>query len=51
MGEGVQIKECVVSMKNNGWGNEDLLPGIKVNAGAIGRLIQLVQEGYIQMQR
>jgi hypothetical protein len=31
-------------------GNEDLLPELKVNAGAIGRLIQLVHDGYIQIQ-
>jgi intracellular sulfur oxidation DsrE/DsrF family protein len=48
--QGVQIEACAVSMKNNGWSNEDLLPGVKVNAGAIGRLIQLVQEGYVQIQ-
>ena len=47
--QGVQIEACAVSMKSNGWGNEDLVPGVKVNAGAIGRLIQLVQEGYIQI--
>ncbi len=50
MEQGVQIEECAVSMKSNGWGNQDLLPGVKVNAGAIGRLIQLVQQGYIQIQ-
>ena len=43
-------RAIAVSMKNNGWGNEDLLLGVKVNAGAVGRLIQLVQEGYIQIQ-
>jgi intracellular sulfur oxidation DsrE/DsrF family protein len=48
--QGVQIEACAISMKNNGWGNQDLLPGVKVNAGAVGRLIQLVQEGYIQIQ-
>jgi intracellular sulfur oxidation DsrE/DsrF family protein len=48
--QGVQIEACAVSMKNNGWSNEDLLPGVKVNAGAIGRPIQLVQEGYVQIQ-
>jgi intracellular sulfur oxidation DsrE/DsrF family protein len=50
MGLGIQIEACAVSMRNNGWSNEDLLPGVKVNAGAIGRLIQLVQEGYVQIQ-
>jgi intracellular sulfur oxidation DsrE/DsrF family protein len=50
MEQGVQIEACAVSMKNNGWSNGDLLPGVKVNAGAIGRLVQLVQEGYVQIQ-
>ena len=48
--EGVQIEECAVSMKSNNWTNKDLLPGVKVNTGAIGRLIQLTQEGYVQIQ-
>ncbi|MBZ0091410.1 MAG: DsrE family protein [Sulfuricellaceae bacterium] len=48
--EGVQIEECAVSMKGSGWGNKDLLPGVKVNTGAVGRLIQLTQEGYVQIQ-
>jgi intracellular sulfur oxidation DsrE/DsrF family protein len=48
--QGVQIEECVVSMKNHAWGPEDLLPGVKINAGAVGRLIQLTQEGFVQIQ-
>lgn len=48
--QGVQIEECAVSMKAHNWGNEDLLPGVKVNTGAVGRLIDLVQEGYVQIQ-
>ena len=48
--QGVQIEECAVSMKSHGWVNEDLLPGVKVNTGAVGRLIQLTQEGYVQLQ-
>ena len=48
--QGVQVEECAVSMKNHRWGNEDLLPGVKVNSGAVGRLIQLVQEGHVQIQ-
>ena len=48
--QGTQIEECAVSMKNHKWGNEDLLPGVKVNTGAVGRLIQLIQEGYVQIQ-
>jgi intracellular sulfur oxidation DsrE/DsrF family protein len=50
MEQGIQIEACAVSMRNNGWSNEDLLPGVKVNAGAIGRLIQLVQGGFVQIQ-
>lgn len=48
--QGVQIEECAVSMKAHNWGNEDLLPGVKVNTGAVGRIVQLVQEGYVQIQ-
>lgn len=48
--EGVQIEECSVTMKGNNWGNKDLLPSIKVNTGAIGRLVQLAQEGYTAIQ-
>ena len=50
MKQGVQIEECAVSMKTHGWVNEDLLPGVKVNTGAVNRIIQLVQEGYVQIQ-
>ncbi len=39
--------ECAVSMNNHKWGNDDLLPGVKVNSGAVGRLIQWIQEGYV----
>ena len=48
--QGAQIEECAVTMKANKWGNENLLPGVKVNAGAIGRIVQLVQEGYVMIQ-
>ena len=48
--QGVQIEECVVPMKNHVWGTEDLLPGVKVNAGAVARLIQLTQDGFVQIQ-
>lgn len=48
--QGVQIEECAVSMKAHHWGNANLLPGVLVNSGAVGRIIQLVQEGYVQIQ-
>jgi intracellular sulfur oxidation DsrE/DsrF family protein len=48
--EGVEIEECAFSMQTNGWGNADLLPGVKVNTGAIARITELVQQGYVQIQ-
>jgi intracellular sulfur oxidation DsrE/DsrF family protein len=50
MKQGVQVEECAVSMKSHNWVNDNLLPGVKVNTGAVGRLIQLGQEGYVQIQ-
>lgn len=48
--EGVDIEECAVTMHGHHWGNADLLPGIQVNTGAIVRIVQLVQMGYVQIQ-
>lgn len=48
--EGVQIEECAVAMTAHHWRNQDLLPGVKVNGGAVLRIVQLVQEGYVQIQ-
>jgi uncharacterized protein len=50
MAEGVQIEECAETMRDNHWRNADLLPGVKVDAGAILRIVQLVQQGYVQIQ-
>jgi intracellular sulfur oxidation DsrE/DsrF family protein len=50
IGRGVVIEECAVSMKAQQWNNEDLLPGVLVNSGAIQRLIQLEQQGFVQIQ-
>jgi intracellular sulfur oxidation DsrE/DsrF family protein len=47
---GVRIEECAESMRGNGWTNKDLLPVVKVNTGAVGRIIELVQQGYVQIQ-
>ena len=47
--KGVQLEECAVTMKANNWSNKDLLPGVKVNTGAVIRLIQLNQEGYSEI--
>jgi intracellular sulfur oxidation DsrE/DsrF family protein len=48
--QGVQIEECRVSMMAHHWGNADLLPGVLVNGGAVARLIELQQQGYVQIQ-
>ena len=48
--QGVQLEECAVSMKAHKWTNSNLLPGVKVNTGAVARLIELVQKGYVQIQ-
>ena len=48
--QGIHIEECAVAMKNHHWVNDDLLPGVKVNSGALVRLVQLVQQGYVQIQ-
>lgn len=48
--EGVQFELCVNTAKSNGWVNADLLPGVKVNGGAMLRIVGLVQDGYVQVQ-
>ena len=50
MAGGVQIEECGETMLANQWRNADLLPGAKVDTGAIIRIVQLVQQGYVQIQ-
>lgn len=47
---GVEFEECGETMKVQGWVNADLIPGIKVNSGANFRIIELVGEGYVQIQ-
>jgi intracellular sulfur oxidation DsrE/DsrF family protein len=48
--QGVQIEECAVTMRANGWTNDDLIPGVKVNSGAIQRILELEQQGFVQIQ-
>ncbi|MDA8360458.1 MAG: DsrE family protein [Gammaproteobacteria bacterium] len=48
--QGVDIEACGVTMRAYHWGNRQLLPHVKVNAGALARIIQLVQRGYVQIQ-
>jgi intracellular sulfur oxidation DsrE/DsrF family protein len=48
--DGVEIEECGQTMADNHWRNAELLPGVKVNSGANFRIVQLVQEGFVQLQ-
>jgi intracellular sulfur oxidation DsrE/DsrF family protein len=50
MREGVEIEECGHTMAVRRWSNAELLPDVKVNTGANFRIVQLVQEGFIQLQ-
>jgi intracellular sulfur oxidation DsrE/DsrF family protein len=45
MKRGVQIELCGAMAAVHNWGNEDLLPEVKVNTNAIARMSQLMQEG------
>ena len=49
MERGVRIELCGATAKFHKWGNEDVLPGIKVNTDAMARMTQLVQEGFVQI--
>jgi intracellular sulfur oxidation DsrE/DsrF family protein len=49
MKRGAQIELCGATAKAHGWGNADLLPGIKVNTDAMARTTQLVQEGFVKI--
>lgn len=48
--QGVQFELCGVTARNNGWTNADLLPGVKVVTSANLRLIELIQQDFIQIQ-
>jgi len=49
MDRGVEVELCGATAKVHGWGNEDVIPGIKINTDAMARLTQLVQEGYVKI--
>lgn len=46
---GVQMELCGATATVHHWGNEDLLPGIKVNTDAMARMSQPGQEGFIEI--
>jgi intracellular sulfur oxidation DsrE/DsrF family protein len=49
MKRGVQIELCGATATAHKWGNDDLLPEIKINTDAMARMSQLVQEGFVQI--
>ena len=46
---GVKVELCGATAKAHGWGNEDLLPDIKVNTDAMARTTQLVRQGFVKI--
>ena len=46
---GVQVELCGATARVHGWGNVDLIPGIKINTDAMARTTQLVQEGFVKI--
>jgi len=50
MQAGVAFEECGETMLNNHWSNGDLLAGVKVTTSANLRIIELVQQGFVQLQ-
>jgi intracellular sulfur oxidation DsrE/DsrF family protein len=49
MKRSVRVELCGATAKEHHWGNEDLLPGIKVNTDAMARTTQLVQQGFVKI--
>ena len=49
MTRGVRVELCGATAMVHGWGNADLLPGIKVNTDAMARTTQLVQRGFVKI--
>ena len=47
---GIRFEECGQTARANGWVNADLLPDVAVNSGAEPRIVQLVQDGFVQLQ-
>lgn len=49
MEKGVQVELCGATAKAHGWGNADVIPGIRVNTDAMARTTQLVQQGFVKI--
>ena len=46
---GVHVELCGATAKVHHYGNEDLLPGIKINTDAMARTTDLVQQGFVKI--
>ena len=46
---GVHVELCGATAKAHHYGNEDLLPGIKINTDAMARSTELVQQGFVKI--
>jgi hypothetical protein len=46
---GVKVELCGATAKAHNYGNEDLLPDMKINTDAMSSTIQLVQEGFVKI--
>lgn len=46
---GVQIELCGATAKAHGWGNANLLPGVRVNTDAMAGANELVQRGFVKI--
>ena len=49
MNKGVEVELCGATAMVHGWGNPDLIAGIKINTDAMARTTQLVQEGFVKI--
>src|SRR5215469_15268966 len=49
MDRSVQVELCGATAKTHGWGNADLIPGIKINTDVMARTTQLVQEAFVKI--
>jgi intracellular sulfur oxidation DsrE/DsrF family protein len=49
MSRGVHVELCGATARARHYGNEDLIPGIKVNTDAGARMTQLVQQGFVKI--
>ena len=50
MKDGVAIEECGETMLRNHWSNGELLAGVKVTTSANLRIVELVRQGFVQLQ-